>query len=151
MDQAPIGQPLAKGQEQIKLTSKIAPEKLPLTNRSVEGLNLPENIVMVASYVPYIGVVAALITLLLVPRHETRIRFHASQGLALHIAVYVISSLLNIIGGIAGNNIGGILFSIASMVFFIVSIIRVWQGEPHHISPLDDATNWLNEKISPRK
>jgi hypothetical protein len=30
-------------------------------------------------------------------------------------------------------------------------MIRVFQGKPHHIAPLDDATRWLNEKIKPRK
>jgi hypothetical protein len=30
-------------------------------------------------------------------------------------------------------------------------MIRVFQGKAHHISPLDDATRWLDEKIKPRK
>jgi hypothetical protein len=30
-------------------------------------------------------------------------------------------------------------------------MVRVWQGKPHHIAPLDDATRWLNEKISPMR
>ena len=33
--------------------------------------------------------------------------------------------------------------------FLIVSLVRVWQGKPHHIAPLDDATAWLNEKFKP--
>lgn len=149
--QPPVNQPLATGKTQVR-TEKYKVEKLPLTSRSVEGLNLPENIVMVAPYIPItLGAIAALIILFLTPRTETRVRFHASQGLALHIASFVISSILGIVGNISGNNVGGVLFGVASTIFFIISIIRVWQGEPHHISQLDDVTNWLNEKIKPRR
>jgi uncharacterized membrane protein len=144
--QTPMSQPIATGRQ--TKPERYKPEKLPLTSRSVEGLGLPENVVMVAPYVPLtLGAIAALIILLLTPRLETRVRFHASQGLALHIASFAISTILGIIGGIVDNNISGVLFGIASTIFFIVSMIRVWQGEPHHIEPLDDATNWLNEKI----
>ena len=144
--QTPMSQPIATGQR--TKTERYKPEKLPLTSRPVEGLNLPEKIVMIAPYVPWtLGGIAALVILLLTPRHETRVRFHAAQGFALHIASFVISSILGIIGGIVDNNISGVLFGVASTIFFIVSMIRVWQGEPHHIEPLDDATNWLNEKI----
>lgn len=145
--QTPMSQPIATGQRQTK-AERYKAEKLPLTSRSVEGLNLPENIVMIAPYFPLtIGAIAALIILLLTPRHETRIRFHAAQGLALHIVSFAISTILGIVGGIVDNNLSGTLFWVASTIFFIVSMIRVWQGEPHHISQLDDATNWLNEKI----
>lgn len=149
--QTPTGQPITHSQTQAK-TERYTPEKLPLTSRLVEGLNLPENIVMVAPYVPFtLGAIAALVFLFLVPRHETRVRFHAAQGLALHIVTFVISTLLGIIASIAGNGIGSAIFGVASTIFFIISIIRVWKGEPHHIAPIDDATNWLNEKINPRK
>jgi len=28
-------------------------------------------------------------------------------------------------------------------------MVRVWQGQPHHIAPLDDATAWLNDRLKP--
>jgi len=86
-----------------------------------------------------------------VPRNETRTRFHAAQGLALHIAILTGSVLFKIVGAITGSGMGGWLFSLAAFAFLVVSMIRVWKGKPHHIAPLDDATRWLNERISPMK
>jgi uncharacterized membrane protein len=124
----------------------------PPTSRSIAGLGIPENVALVLPYVPfYIGIIAAGLELLLVPRTETRVRFHAAQGLALQLAMLVISLMLGFIGSIAGSRIGGTLFWLASLIFLIVSIIRVWKGETHHIAPLDEATGWLYERIEPRK
>lgn len=146
-----VNQPISKQYSQVK-SERYKAEKLPITSRTVEGLNLPEGVVMIAPYLPFtLGGIAALIFLFLTPRHETRVRFHAAQGLALHIAVFAISTLLGIIATIAHIATGSVLFTVASTIFFIISIIRVAQGEPHHIQALDDATNWLNEKISPRR
>jgi len=124
----------------------------PPTSRSIAGLGIPENVALVLPYVPfYIGIVAAALELLLVPRTETRVRFHAAQGLALQLAMLAISLMLGFIGSIAGSRLGGTLFWLASLIFLIVSIIRVWKGETHHIAPLDEATGWLYERIEPRK
>lgn len=121
------------------------------TSRNIPGIGMPENVVLILPYIPfYLGSIAALAELYLVPRHETRVRFHAAQGLALHLAVLAVQFLLGIITSIVGGGVGRVIFSIASIVFFIVSMIRVWSGQPHHIAPLDDATKWLNEKIEPR-
>jgi uncharacterized membrane protein len=130
-----------------------APQRpAPPTSRPVAGLGIPENIAVVLPYVPfYIGVVGAIIELLLVPRAETRVRFHAAQGLALQLAMLAISLVLGFIGGLAGSRMGGTLFWFASFAFLIVSIIRVWKGETHHLAPLDEATSWLYERIEPRK
>jgi uncharacterized membrane protein len=122
------------------------------SRRAVQRLGIPENIANILPYIPfYVGLVAALFELAVVPRNETRTRFHAAQGLALHIAVIVGSILFKVVGGITGSGFGGTLFSLAATIFFVVSMIRVWQGRPHHIAPLDDATRWLNEKISPMR
>lgn len=120
------------------------------SRRTVGRLGIPENIATVLPYIPfYIGLVASLVELAMVPRNETRTRFHAAQGLALHIAIIVGSILLKIVGGITGSGFGGTLFSVAALVFLIISMLRVWQGKPHHIAPLDDITRKLNERISP--
>jgi uncharacterized membrane protein len=121
------------------------------THRSIPGLGLPEKWAMMLPYTPfYVGVVPALLVLFLVPRKETRVRFHAAQGLALHIAFLVVRTLFGVVGTITDSSIGGILFGLAATVFLIVSMVRVSKGEPHHIAPLADASQWLNEHIEPR-
>lgn len=124
----------------------------PPSSRPVTRLGIPENIANVLPYLPfYIGLVAAIIELVVVPRNETRTRFHAAQGLALQFAILAGSLLFKIVGMIAGSGFGGTLFSLAAFIFLIVSAVRVWQGKPHHIAPLDDATRLLNERLSPMK
>jgi hypothetical protein len=59
-------------------------------SRSVAGIGLPEKWAMALPYTPfYIGVVVSLLELFLVPRSEPKVRFHAAQGLALHVAILV--------------------------------------------------------------
>ncbi|HZG53687.1 MAG TPA: hypothetical protein VEZ40_16280 [Pyrinomonadaceae bacterium] len=124
----------------------------PPTSRPVAGIGIPENIALVLPYAPfYIGIVAAAIELLIVPRTETRVRFHAAQGLALQLAILAVSFLLGFIGSLSGVGVGRAFFSIAATIFLVVSIIRVWKGETHHLTPLDEATSWLYERIEPRK
>lgn len=120
--------------------------------RSVSGLGLPERIACVLPYAPfYIGIVLSIIELFLTPRTETRTRFHAAQGLALQLTILGISFLFSFLRMLTGSGVGGSLFKLAALVFLIVSMARVWKGEPHHIAPLADATKSLNEKIEPRK
>jgi uncharacterized membrane protein len=123
----------------------------PPTSRNVPGINVPENVALIVPYIPYyIGGVLAAAELFLVPRNEVRVRFHAAQGLAMHLFVFAVQIILNIIGGFTGTRIGSFFFILASIIFFAISIIRVWKGEPHHIAPLDEPTKWLNQKIEPR-
>jgi uncharacterized membrane protein len=122
------------------------------SSRPVTRLGIPENFGTILPYFPfYIGLVAAIIELAIVPRNETRVRFHAAQGFALQIAIIAGTLLFQIIGAITGSGFGGKLFWLAQFVFLVVSALRVWQGKPHHIAPLDEATRWLNERISPTK
>jgi uncharacterized membrane protein len=123
-----------------------------LQSHTVAGLGVAERWANLAPYFPgHIGAVAAVIELLLVPRSEGRTRFHAAQGLALQIAILAVSIALGILTTITDNSLGSGLFSAASTVFLIISMIRVYKGKAHHIAPLDDATRWLDEKIKPRK
>ncbi|MDX6695005.1 MAG: hypothetical protein QOF02_2608 [Blastocatellia bacterium] len=145
----PVAQPM-QAQAQAQSAPPVA-NMLP-TSRNVPCINVPENFALIAPYIPYyIGGVLAAIELFLVPRNEARIRFHAAQGLALHLFVIAVQIILNIIGGITGTRIGSVFFSIFSIIFFAISIIRVWKGEPHHIAPLDEATEWLDRSIEPRR
>lgn len=122
--------------------------------RIIAGLNVKEKWAAMMPYAPfYIGIVVSLIELLMVPRREVRVRFHAAQGLALHLVILIIGWLFSALGFITrgGAGFGGFLFWVASFIFLIVSMIRVWKGEEHRIGPLSDATKWLNERIDPRK
>ena len=121
-------------------------------SRPVERVGLPEKWMVTLVYAPfYIAVVVSLLELFFVPRKEVRVRFHAAQSLALNIAILTIQTLFSVVGAITDSSIGGVLFKIAATVFLIVSMVRVWKGEPHRIAPLAEPTQWLNEKIEPRK
>lgn len=103
-------------------------------------------------YAPfYIGVVVSLIELFLVPKSEPRVRFHASQGLALHIAILVVQTVFGVVGAITDSSIGGNLFSFAAFVFLVISMIRVWKGEPHYIAPIAEPAKWFDEHIKRTK
>lgn len=118
---------------------------------SVAGIGLPERWATMLAYAPFfIGMVASLVELFLVPRKEVRVRFHAAQGLALHLAILAVQTFFGIVGAIADSSLGGSLFSLAAVIFLIVSMVRVWKGEPHQIAPLYEPAKWLNERIEPR-
>ena len=120
--------------------------------RNVAGINVPERYAHAAPYAPfYIGLVVSVIELLVVPRTEVRTRFHAAQGLALHLCIIAVNLALGLVGTIVGTRFGGFVFSVAALAFLVYSLIRVWQGREHRVAPLADATRWLDEKIDPRK
>lgn len=121
------------------------------TARTLPGIGLPEKWGMVLPYAPfYIGVVVSILELFLVPRSEPRVRFHAAQGLALHVAILVVQTLFGVLELITDNDIGGKLFGLAATIFLIISMVRVWKGEPHHIAPLSEPAQWFNDHIQPR-
>jgi hypothetical protein len=39
---------------------------------------------------------------------------------------------------------------LAAFIFLIISMIRVWKGEPHQIAPLAEPGKWFNQHIEPR-
>jgi uncharacterized membrane protein len=109
-------------------------------------------LVRTVPYAPaYIGVVASIIELLLVPRREVRVRGHAAQGLALQLAIVAITMLFSIVGAITGSSAGGKIFWLAQFTFLIISMIRVGKGATHRIAPLTEAAEWLNKHIDPRR
>jgi uncharacterized membrane protein len=140
---------------------KAQPINQPPTARpvAVASMNLPENVVLMLPYLPFpfVGAVVAAVLLFLLPRMETRARFHASQGLALHIIVLAVTMLSGIVEDVLPGSAGWALaiasaaFNVMAFIFFIVSMIRVYKGEPHVVTPLNDLTRWLNEKAEPRK
>jgi uncharacterized membrane protein len=128
-----------------------APMSAGPSSRSVSGIGIPEKWATMLAYTPsYIGLIVCLLELFLVPRKEVKVRFHASQGLALQIAFLIIHTLFGAINWITGSSFGGTLFSAAALAFLIISMIRVWKGEPHRIAPLAEPAQWFNEHIEPR-
>lgn len=128
-----------------------APDQRP-TARSVEGIGLPEKWALVLPYAPfYIGAVVSLIELFLVPHREARVRYHASQALAIHIAILALQTIFGLVETITGSGVGGALFTLAYVIFLIVSMVRVGKGQPHHIAPAAEPADWLNQHIKPRK
>jgi uncharacterized membrane protein len=121
-------------------------------SRTVAGLGIPEKWAVLLPYLPfYLAIVAAVLELLLVPRTETRVRYHAAQGMALQVGISAISMVLYLAGTFSGRFTGASLFTLVSTVFLVISMIRVWKGKPLHIPPLEEPAKWLNEKIKPRK
>ena len=118
--------------------------------RKVAKIGLPENVMVALPYLPWgMGLIAGLIELLLVPKSETKVRFHAAQGLALHIGVLLISAIVGVVDNFsdwaaAGNGI----FQVAMFIYFVYWTVKAYQGKPIHVESVDDLTNWLEEKIS---
>jgi len=123
--------------------------------RNVAGLGIPERWAAVLPYMPFsswLGIIIAVIELYLTPRTETRVRFHASQALALQIAITIVTTLLTVVGFIGRNAFtGASLVRLAGFVFLWVAVVKVWKGKSFVIAPLDEARKWLDEKIKPRK
>lgn len=140
-----------KEQPQVEDSVSAAAQQiiLPPTSRKVIGLGLPEKFAMLLPYLPLtIGAVAAILILYFASRTETRVRFHAAQGLALHLVSWVISAILLVFNGVVpfARTMSNV-FTIVVTIFFIISLFRVWKGKPNHLEMLDDVTDFLNEKI----
>ncbi len=119
------------------------------SNRKVAKTGVPEKLLIGLPYLPYAGLAAGLILLLIIPKEETKVRFHAAQGLAAHVAIWIISAALSFGGGFAET--AGDIFSLVTAIMLIVFAIKAWKGKPVHIETVDDLTNWLEEKIGPVK
>jgi uncharacterized membrane protein len=121
------------------------------TSRPVPGIGLPEKWALMLPYSPlYLGLVVSLIELFLVPRKEVQVRFHAAQALALHVAIMIVHTIFSVIGAITDSSLGGTFFKLAAFVFLVISMARVWKGEPHRIAPLEEPGKWFNRHIEPR-
>ncbi len=91
-----------------------------------------------------------LIELLLVPKSETKVRFHAAQGLAAHFGIWIITTILSGIGNVPGLGLadaGNWIFQIVTTVMLIIFALKAWKGKPVHIESVDSLTEWLEEKI----
>lgn len=122
------------------------------SSRKVDKIGLPENVLTAVPYIPwYLGMVAGLLILFLVPKSEAKVRFHAAQGLAAHIGILIVTTILGIIGNITDFvEVGNVIFQIVTSVMLIIWAFKAWKGKPVHIESVDALTNWLEEKIKPK-
>jgi len=122
-------------------------------SRKVAKVGLPENVLTALPYIPfYIGLISGLLILLFVPKSETKARFHAAQGLAAHIGILIVSTILGLLGNVTGMaRVGNWIFGLVTLVMLIIFAVKAWKGKPVHIESVDDLTEWLEEKIKPIK
>lgn len=120
--------------------------------RKVQKIGLPENMMVAIPYIPwFLGMVAGILLLLLVPRSEAKVRFHAAQGLAAHIGILIVSSILGIVGNATDiADVGNAIFTLVTSIMLVIFAIKAWRGKPVHIESIEDLTNWLEDKISPK-
>ncbi|MGH9945781.1 MAG: hypothetical protein ACRD6X_01110 [Pyrinomonadaceae bacterium] len=123
------------------------------SERKVAKTGLPEKWLIGLPYLPFsIGLIAGLILLLILPKSETKVRFHAAQGLAAHVGILIVTTILGVVGNAADlANIGNFIFQLVTTIMLIVFAIKAWKGKPVHIETVEDLTNWLEEKIGPVK
>lgn len=121
-------------------------------SRKVAKIGLPENIVTALPYLPWmLGLIAGVILLIVVPRTEPKVRFHAAQGLAAHAAILAVATILGIVGNVSDfADIGNAVFSIVMTVMLIIATIKAFRGKPVHIESVDSLTNWFEQKIDPK-
>lgn len=124
------------------------------SSRKVEKIGLPENILTAVPYIPiFLGGVAGLIILFIVPRSEAKVRFHAAQALAAHIAIFLVGLILGGISNIPGMGMADAandIFQIVTAIMLIIFAIKAFKGKPIHIEAIDSLTEWLEEKIKPQ-
>jgi uncharacterized membrane protein len=123
------------------------------SSRKVDKVGLPENVLTAVPYIPwYLGMVAGLLILFLVPKSEAKVRFHAAQGLAAHIGILIVTTILGIVGNITNvADVGNMIFQIVTSIMLIIFAFKAWKGKPVHIESVDSLTEWLEEKIKPGK
>lgn len=123
------------------------------SERKVDKIGLPENVLTAVPYIPwYIGLVAGLIILLVVPKHEVKVRFHAAQGMAAQLGVLIVSIGLGFIGNFSNfAEVGSFFFHLITSLMLVVFAIKAWAGKPVHIESVESLANWLEEKIGPIK
>lgn len=123
-------------------------------DRKVAKIGLPENVLIALPYIPFfVGLIAGIIELIIVPKSESKVRFHAAQGLAAHIGILIVTTILGVVGNIPGLGLadaGNSIFQLVTTIMLIIFAIKGFQGKPIHIESVDSLTEWLEEKIKPQ-
>ena len=122
------------------------------SSRKIEKIGLPENILTALPYIPwFVGLVAGLLILLFVPKSETKARFHAAQGLAAHIGILLVTTILGFADNFFGlASVANVIFQIVTTIMLIIFAVKAWQGKPVHIESVDSLTEWLEDKVKPK-
>lgn len=120
--------------------------------RKVEKLGLPENVLTAVPYIPwFLGLVAGILLLLLTPKSEQKVRFHAAQGVAAHIGILIVTTILGVVNNVSDiADIGAAIFTLVTSIMLVVFALKAWQGKPVHIESIEDLTNWFEDKIEPK-
>lgn len=122
------------------------------SSRIVEKIGISENILTAVPYIPaFVGMIAGILLLVFAPKSEAKVRFHAAQGLAAHLAILIVTTILGFVDNFSGvaDTVNGV-FQIVTTIMLIIFAVKAWQGKPVHIEWVDDLTEWLEEKITPR-
>ncbi len=121
--------------------------------RKVAKVGLPENVLTALPYLPFhIGLVAGFVELFIIPKSETKVRFHAAQGLAAQLGIMIITMIFGFVHNFTEfARIGNWIFYLVSTILLIIWSLKAYQGKPVHIESVDDLTNWLEDKIQPQK
>lgn len=120
--------------------------------RKVERLGLPENVLTAVPYIPwFLGLVAGILLLLLTPKSEQKVRFHAAQGVAAHIGILIVTTILGVVNNVSDiADIGSFIFTLVTSIMLVIFALKAWQGKPVHIESIEDLTNWFEDKIEPK-
>ena len=63
----------------------------------------------------------------------------------------MISTILGVVSQVTDfADIGNGIFNLVTMIMLIVFAYKAWKGRPVHIESIEELTNWLEEKISPK-
>ena len=96
--------------------------------------------------------VAGVLLLVFLPKSEAKVRFHAAQGLAAGLAILIVSTILGVVSQVTDfAGFGNGIFNIVAMVMLIIFAFKAWKGRPVHIESIEELTNWLEDKISPKQ
>ena len=120
--------------------------------RKVEKLGLPENVLTAVPYIPwFLGLVAGILLLLLTPKSEQKVRFHAAQGVAAHIGILIVTTILGVVNNVSDiADVGAAIFTLVTSIMLVIFALKAWQGKPVHIESIEDLTNWFEDKIEPK-
>ena len=119
-------------------------------SRRVSRINLPENVMTALPYLPFsIGLVAAIIELLLVPKSEAKVRFHAAQGLAAHLGIFLVATIFGFAHSfLSFTDLAGDVFYVVTTIMLIIFALKAYRGKPVHIETIDPLTEWVEEKTA---
>lgn len=114
------------------------------SNRIIDGLMFSEKTLVSLSYFPYVGLILGAVILLRTSRTESKLRFHAAQALAAHLAILVIGAVLDF----SRYETAFDLFRMVTTIGLLVFVYKAWKDRPIHIEAIEPLTDWLESKLS---